>query len=78
MDYNQLLINDSIIRSISIFDSNKKLQVLKNELHSNGYIDELFQEYDLDFFKNSYYAEFRDFVFSNSSKDSINTFYSTP
>ena len=73
MDYNQLLINDSIIRSISIFDSNKKLQVLKNELHSNGYIDELFQEYDLDFFKNSYYAEFRDFVFSNSSKDSINT-----
>lgn len=73
MDYNQLLFKDSIIRAVSIFETPKKFQRLKKELNTNGYNDELFNENDSTFFKNNYYAEFRDFTFSNSPKDSIYT-----
>ena len=71
----ELGINHAILRAASIFDPKGKSEKdFAERLEEIGFSKQYFQQNSLDFFKNNYYPEFKELIFSNKGKEAVQTF----
>ena len=71
----ELVINHAILRASSIFDPKGKSEKdFAERLEEIGFSKQYFQQNSLDFFKNNYYPEFKELIFSNKGKEAVQTF----
>ncbi len=71
----ELVINQAILRAVSIFDPKGKSEKgFAKRLEVNGFSKQSFHHSSLDFFKNNYYPEFKELIFSNQEKEAVQTF----
>ena len=71
----ELVINHAILRAASIFDpKGESEKYFAETLEEKGFSKLSFHSNSLDFFKNNYYPEFKELIYSNQEKEAVQTF----
>jgi hypothetical protein len=75
MEKKNIHISHAILRAVSIFDPKGKSEKdFAKRLELLGFSKQSFHHNSLDFFKNNYYPEFKELIFSNQEKETVQTF----